>query len=60
MTHREYLAFLNDLLAREQIEPAQRLAPRGRSGTVDEQGPLLYSREKVLEHRALTIQLSPE
>jgi len=46
ITNAEYLAFLNDLLARGRQEEALRRAPRERAGTAGELGALIYGRER--------------
>ncbi len=45
VTNREYIAFLDDLLAQGRERDALRWAPRERSGSLDEEGALLYGRD---------------
>lgn len=45
VTNREYIAFLDDLVARGREEEALRHAPRDRQGTEHAEGPLLYGRD---------------
>jgi len=47
VTNREYLEFLDDLVAQGRTEEALRFAPRERSGKADEQGPLIYAFDGV-------------
>ncbi len=42
VTNRDYLTFLDDLVARGRTEEALRHAPRERAGAVNEQGALIY------------------
>lgn len=45
VTHREYLAFLNDLVATGRADEAERRAPRERSARPDQPGPVCYGRD---------------
>lgn len=45
VTNREYLEFLNDLLAMGREEEALRHAPREKAGGLGEQGTLIYGRD---------------
>ncbi len=45
VTNREYIAFLDDLVARGREADALRCAPRERAGSLGEQTPLIYGRD---------------
>lgn len=46
ISNREYIAFLDDLVARGEEERALALAPRERGGTHGEVGPVIYGRDE--------------